>query len=37
MTNLPTNAGGNIGGTVYFVEGYYVDITGKMIYQRSID
>lgn len=37
MTNLPTNAGGNIGGTVYFVEAYFKDLTGKMIYQRSID
>jgi hypothetical protein len=37
MTNLPTNAGGNVGGTVYFVEGYFTDITGSMIYQRSID
>jgi hypothetical protein len=37
MSNLPTNAGGNIGGTVYFVEGYFTDLTGRMIYQRSID
>jgi len=37
MTNLPTNGGGNIGGTVFLVEGYYTDITGRMIYQRSID
>jgi hypothetical protein len=37
MTNLPTNAGGNIGGTVYFVEAYFTDVTGRMIYQRSID
>ena len=37
MSNLPTNAGGNIGGTVYFVEGYFTDVAGKMIYQRSID
>jgi hypothetical protein len=36
MTNLPTNAGGNIGGTVFFVEAYFMDLTG-MIYQRSID
>jgi hypothetical protein len=37
MSNLPTNAGGNVGGTVYFVESYFTDITGRMIYQRSID
>lgn len=37
MTNLPTNAGGHIGGTVYFVEAYYKDLTGRMTYQRSID
>ena len=37
MTNLPTDAGGNIGGTVFFVEAYFTDITGKMMYQRSID
>ena len=36
MNNLPTNAGGNVGGTVFFVEAYYRDLTG-MIYQRSID
>ena len=37
MTNLPTNAGGNVGGTVYFAESYFQDITGRMTYQRSID
>jgi hypothetical protein len=37
MTNLPTNAGGNVGGTVFFAEAYFTDITGRMIYQRSID
>jgi len=37
MTNLPTNAGGNVGGTVFFVESYFTDLTGKMNYQRSID
>lgn len=37
MTNLPTNAGGNVGGTVYLVEAYFEDLTGAVIYQRSID
>jgi len=37
MTNLPTDSGGNIGGTVFFAEAYFTDITGKMIYQRSVD
>jgi hypothetical protein len=37
MTNLPTNAGGNIGGTVYFVEAYFKSVTGNMTYQRSVD
>jgi hypothetical protein len=37
MSNLPTNAGANVGGTVFFVESYFTDITGRMIYQRSID
>jgi hypothetical protein len=37
MTNLPTNAGGNVGGTVYLCETYFTDLTGRMIYQRFID
>jgi hypothetical protein len=37
MTNLPTNTGGNVGGTVFFAEAYFTDFTGRMIYQRSID
>ena len=37
MTNLPTNGGGNVGGTVYFVEVYFKDFTGRIMYQRSID
>jgi len=37
MTNLPTNGGGNVGGTVYVVETYFKDIGGRMMYQRSID
>jgi len=37
MTNLPTNSGGNVGGTVYLAEVYFKDLTGKMNYQRSID
>jgi hypothetical protein len=37
VSNLPTNSGNNVGGTVYFAEAYFTDITGRMIYQRSID
>jgi len=37
MSNLPTNIGGNVGGTVFFVEVYYTDITGRIMYERSID
>lgn len=37
MTNLPTNAGGNVGGTVFFVESYFKDLTGRLNYQKSID
>jgi hypothetical protein len=37
MTNLPTNGGNNVGGTVYLVEVYFTDLTGSIMYQRSID
>ncbi len=37
MSNLPTNGGGNVGGTVFLAEAYFTDFAGKMIYQRSID
>jgi hypothetical protein len=36
MTNWPISTG-SIGGTIYFVEAYFVDVTGRMTYQRSID
>jgi hypothetical protein len=37
MTNLPTDIGGSVGGTVFLVETYFTDISGRMAYQRSID
>lgn len=37
MSNLPTNIGGNVGGTALLVEVYFTDITGRMMYERAID